>query len=135
MSKRSDPCTYAGHLLFTFALSCSLLLSAQPVDAQGGRGGRQGGQGQQFGPGRNLRGVLGGVALTAADSVVQQVVGRLDFDSYKEILRGLTQFGDREQGTERNAQAIDWIEQQLQGWGYETARIQYMYEPRGGGEP
>jgi hypothetical protein len=40
-------------------------------------------------------------------------------------VRGLTQFGDREQGTERNAQAIDWIEQQLQSWGYQTERIQY----------
>ena len=54
--------------------------------------------------------MLGGVPLTAQDSMVQRIVARLDFDSYKELLRGLTQFGDREQGTPRNAAAIDWIE-------------------------
>ncbi|MCI0433730.1 MAG: M28 family metallopeptidase [Gemmatimonadetes bacterium] len=113
--------------------------SAVPVAAQGrgaagdtaaarqAQAGRQGGQGQ---PGRNLGGVLGGVAMTATDSAIQSVVARLDFDSYKEIIRGLTQFGDREQGTERNARAVDWIEQQLRGWGYETGRVRYMYRGR-----
>lgn len=80
---------------------------------------------------RNLRGVLGGVEMSAADSMHQAIVRRLDFDSYKDILYGLTQFGDREQGTPRNAAAIDWIEDQLQGWGYETERVHYMYTPRG----
>ena len=79
---------------------------------------------------RNLRNILGGVPMTAADSVNQRVVRLLDFDSYKELLRGLTQFGDREQGTPRNAAAVDWIEEQLRGWGYETARLHYMYTPR-----
>jgi hypothetical protein len=66
----------------------------------------------------------------------QSVVRRLEFDSYKEIIRGLTQFGDREQGTARNAAAIDWIEGRLQGWGYETERVHYMYTPRAApGEP
>ena len=51
----------------------------------------------------NCRNVLGGVPMTAADSAVKAVVDRLDFDSYKELIRGLTQFGDREQGTPRNA--------------------------------
>ena len=50
---------------------------------------------------RSVRGVLGGVEMTAADSAVKAIVDRLDFDSYKEILHGLTRFGDREQGTER----------------------------------
>ncbi|MCH7839954.1 MAG: M20/M25/M40 family metallo-hydrolase [Planctomycetes bacterium] len=68
--------------------------------------------------------------MTAADSAVKMIVDRLDFDSYKEILFGLTRFGDREQGTERNAQAIDWIEEKLQSWGYETGRIHYEYTPR-----
>ncbi len=68
--------------------------------------------------------------MTAADSMQQRVVRLLDFDSYKELVRGLTQFGDREQGTPRNAAAVDWIEQQLRGWGYETARLHYMYTPR-----
>lgn len=77
-----------------------------------------------------LRGILGGVPMTAADSARQRVVQRLGFESYKEILRGLTQFGDREQGTPRNAAAVDWIEEQLRGWGYETGRVHYEYTPR-----
>jgi hypothetical protein len=89
------------------------------------------GIGQQDRPDdRRMNGVLGGVKMTAVDSVIQTVVDRLNFESYKEILRGLTQFGDREQGTERNARAIDWIEEQLRGWGLETARIHYEYTPR-----
>ena len=79
---------------------------------------------------RNLRNILGGVPMTAADSVHQRVVRLLEFDSYKELIRGLTQFGDREQGTPRNAAAVDWIEEQLRGWGYETGRVHYMYTPR-----
>jgi len=79
---------------------------------------------------RNLRNILGGVPMTEVDSMHQRIVGRLDFDSYKELIRGLTEFGDREQGTARNAAAIDWIEAQLRGWGYETSRIHYMYAPR-----
>ncbi len=68
--------------------------------------------------------------MNAADSAVKAIVERLDFDSYKEILRGLTRFGDREQGTERNARAIDWIEEQLQSGGYETGRIHNEYTSR-----
>ena len=79
---------------------------------------------------RSLRGVLGGVPMAAADSMHQEIVGRLDFESYKAILRGLTAFGDREQGTARNAAANDWIEDQLRGWGYETERVHYMFTPR-----
>ncbi len=89
-------------------------------------------QGQRGQDGRNLRGVLGGVPLTAADSAVQAVVARLDFDSYKGLIKGLTEFGDREQGTPRNAAAVDWIEAQLRSWGYTTERVKYEFrgEPR-----
>ncbi len=117
--------------------SAAALLSWTPihVDAQAGQQARRGGRGaQQQGPRvrnpRSTRRVLGGVPMTAADSVIQAVVERLDFDSYKNILKGLTEFGDREQGTQRNADAIDWIEAKLQGWGYETGRIHYEYTPR-----
>ena len=68
--------------------------------------------------------------MTAADSAVKAVVERLDFESYKGLIKGLTQFGDREQGTERNARAIDWIEAQLRSWGYATERVKYAYRPR-----
>lgn len=86
-------------------------------------------------PERNLRGVLGGVPMTAADSAVQSLVERLDFDSYKGLIKGLTEFGDREQGTERNERANDWIEAQLRSWGYETERVYYDYQPRVDAEP
>ena len=79
---------------------------------------------------RNLRNVLGNVPMTAADSMHQRIVDRLDFDSYKGLVYGLTRFGDREQGTPRNEAAIDWIEAQLRGWGYETERVYYEYAPR-----
>jgi hypothetical protein len=94
--------------------------------------GRQGGGGRQGGtaPSRNLRDVLGGVPMTAADSMVKAVVDRLDFDSYKNLIRGLTQFGDREQGTQRNVDAMLWIEAQLESWGYTVERIKYVYIPR-----
>jgi len=105
---------------------------------QGQQGQAQQGQGQgQAGQGRGQqrpypppmpRGVLGGVPMTAADSAVKAVIDRLDFESYKNIIRGLAQFGDREQGTERNARAVDWIEQQLRSWGYTTERIKYEYQ-------
>jgi hypothetical protein len=70
--------------------------------------------------------------MNEADSLVQTVVAQLDFQSYKDLILGLTQFGDRRQGTERGNQAIDWIEEQLRSWGYETERIHYTYqdEPR-----
>ena len=84
---------------------------------------------------RGLRGILGGVEFTVADSARQQLVDRLDFENYKELIRGLTQFGDREQGTARNAAAVDWIEDQLRSWGYETERIHYQYTPRGSDQP
>ncbi|WP_337171528.1 M20/M25/M40 family metallo-hydrolase [Gemmatimonas aurantiaca] len=67
--------------------------------------------------------------------MIQNVTARLDFESYKGIIKGLAQFGDREQGTERNARAVDWIETQLRNWGYTTERVKYNYTPRGGGAP
>lgn len=84
---------------------------------------------------RNIGRLLGNMPMTATDSMHQEIVRRLDFESYKEILRGLTQFGDRMQGTPRNEAAVDWIEAQLEGWGYETGRIHYEYTPRGSGTP
>jgi hypothetical protein len=74
-----------------------------------------------------LRGVLGDVPLTAEDSVVRAIVGRLDPESYKGLVEGLAQFGDRLQGTERNARALDWIEERLREWGYEPERLHYEY--------
>ncbi len=73
--------------------------------------------------------------MTAADSMRQEIVRRLDFESYKALLRGLTEFGDREQGTARNRAANDWIEERLRGWGYETERVHYTFARRVGDSP
>jgi hypothetical protein len=70
---------------------------------------------------------------------VAQLVGRLDLEKYKATVKGLTQFGDRRQGTKRNRDAIDWIEAQLKSYGCtNTERVTYTYAPpppsgRGGG--
>jgi hypothetical protein len=61
---------------------------------------------------------------------IATMVGRLDLAKYKATIKGLTQFGDRRQGTERNAQALDWIEAQLKSYGCtNTERIKYDYQP------
>ena len=89
---------------------------------------------QQVAPGvREIpSGVLGGVPMTAEDSVVGAVVERLDFESYKDLIQGLADFGDRREGTQRNEQANEWIEEQLRSWGYEPQRHHYTFrgEPR-----
>src|SRR5687768_3462928 len=51
---------------------------------------------------------------------VRTLVGRLDLEKYKATIKGLTQFGDRREGTERNRKAVDWIEAQLKSYGCET---------------
>src|ERR1700760_1444364 len=46
------------------------------------------------------------------------VVNRLELEQFKAHVKGLTQFGDRMQGSQRNRDAIDWIEKQLRRFGY-----------------
>src|ERR671937_260250 len=69
----------------------------------------------------------------AADTLndpVRILVARLDLERYKATVKGLTQFGDRRQGTERNREAVDWIEAQLKSYGCtNTERIIYEYTP------
>ena len=68
-----------------------------------------------------------------ADSVedpVRTIVSRLDLERYKATIKGLTQFGDRRQGTKRNRDAVDWIEAQLKSYGCtNTERIKYDFQP------
>jgi hypothetical protein len=65
-----------------------------------------------------------------ADAAIRGLVARLDLERYKATIRGLTQFGDRRQGTERNRRAVDWIEAQLKSYGCtDTERITYDYQP------
>jgi hypothetical protein len=79
-----------------------------------------------------LAGVLPSPAFTqgqpAADPV-QALVDRLDLEKYKATIKGLTRFGDRRQGTDRNRAAVDWIEAQLKSYGCPTERINYVYDP------
>src|SRR5262245_20864940 len=61
-------------------------------------------------------------------SEVQALVGRLDLERYKSTIKGLTQFGDRQQGTDRNRAAVDWIEARLKSYGCaNTERVRYVY--------
>jgi len=73
---------------------------------------------------------VGSIAL-AADAPgdpARLLAGRLEFERYKSTIKGLTQFGDRRQGTDRNRAAIDWIEVQLKSYGCtNTARLKYEY--------
>ncbi|MEY4092921.1 MAG: hypothetical protein RLZZ53_120 [Acidobacteriota bacterium] len=67
---------------------------------------------------------------------IRTLVSRLDLEKYKATIKGLTQFGDRRQGTSRNARAVDWIEAQLKSYGCPTERVRYEYNPEpptGGG--
>jgi hypothetical protein len=64
------------------------------------------------------------------DDPVRTLVGRLDLEKYKATIKGLTEFGDRRQGTDRNRAAIDWIEAQLKSYGCtNTERLEYEYQP------
>ena len=66
-------------------------------------------------------------AAPAAADPIRTLASRLDLEKYKATVKGLTQFGDRRQGTERNRKAVDWIEAQLKSYGCETGRIKYTY--------
>ena len=67
----------------------------------------------------------------AADDPIRTLVARLDLERYKATIKGLTQFGDRRQGTDRNRDAIDWIEAKLKSYGCaNTERLKYTYSPQ-----
>ncbi len=63
-----------------------------------------------------------------ADDPVRTLVGRLEVGRFKATIKGLTQFGDRREGTQRNREAVDWIEAQLKSYGCPTERL--MYDPQ-----
>jgi len=72
-------------------------------------------------------------APKAPPDPIATMVGRLDLERYKATIKGLTKFGDRRQGTDRNRAALDWIEAQLKSYGCtNTERIQYEYTPPAG---
>jgi Peptidase family M28 len=68
--------------------------------------------------------------VATMDDPVKVLVGRLELETYKATIKGLTQFGDRRQGTERNRAAVDWIEAQLRRYGCTNIeRLKYVYDP------
>src|SRR6266851_5740330 len=68
--------------------------------------------------------------MDAAADPVKVLVDRLDLERYKAAIKGLTAFGDRRQGTDRNRAAIDWIEARLKSYGCaNTERLKYDYQP------
>jgi Peptidase family M28 len=101
----------------TIAICGLLTVSATPMSAQRG-------------------GANPAAQASAADDPIRTLVGRLELEKYKATIKGLTQFGDRRQGTDRNRAAVDWIEAQLKSYGCtNTERIRYEYKsppPRGG---
>src|SRR6202046_2464894 len=75
----------------------------------------------------------GAPAVKAVDPIAL-MVGRLNLERYKATVKGLTQFGDRRQGTDRNKAAIDWIEAQLKSYGCaNTERVHFDYHPPAAG--
>jgi hypothetical protein len=72
------------------------------------------------------------ISTVASDSVdtTRILVDKLTLNSYKSTLKGLTQFGDRRQGTVRNRDALSWIEQQLVEMGCDNLeRMSFSYNP------
>ena len=68
-------------------------------------------------------------AAPAPPDPIKPLVDRLDLERYKATIQGLTKFGDRRQGTERNRAANDWIEAQLNSYGCTNAgRLTYDYQ-------
>ena len=107
---------------YTFAAAVALLSSAALVAA-----GLRESQGQPPPAGQTQPGAQA-TQTPAADDPVAIAVSRLTLESYKATLKGLTQFGDRRQGTKRNRDAVDWIEAQLKSYGCtNTERVTYQY--------
>ena len=74
-------------------------------------------------------GIVGPVIIQGpVPDPIRGLVGNLELEKYKATLKGLAQFGDRQQGTKRNRDAVDWIEAQLKSYGCtNTERITYTH--------
>jgi len=107
-SRPSRPSRASRDTLLAFALGAALTVAPTAATAQAAR--------------------AAGAAADSADPVAW-LVGQLDLERYKATIKGLTQFGDRRQGTTRNRQALDWIEAQLKSYGCATERMTYQFNP------
>lgn len=75
-----------------------------------------------------LGSALSGAAAQEAADPVAALVNQLELDRYKATIKGLTEFGDRRQGTARNRAALDWIEARLKRDGCaNTERLSYEF--------
>jgi hypothetical protein len=68
----------------------------------------------------------------AINRTVRTLVARLELERYKATIKGLTQFGDRREGTDRNRRAVAWIAERLESYGCPTGQMTYdPANPRG----
>ena len=68
----------------------------------------------------------------APNDPIRTLIDQLTLEKYKTTIKGLTQFGDRRAGTDRNRAAIDWIEAQLKSYGCtNTERLKYEFPLQG----
>ncbi len=76
--------------------------------------------------------LVGSAAAEPAHSdTVRIMVNRLELSRYQKTILGLTQFGDRREGTARNRAAVDWIEAQMRAYGCgDVTRLQYSFDPK-----
>ena len=105
------------------ALAAMAILGAaqSPVQAQSQQAARSS---------REPRGAQAPEGRAVVDDPIRALVGRLDLETYKATIKGLTQFGDRREGTDRNRAALDWIEAQLKSYGCAgIERLAYEYKP------
>ena len=133
--RRTATIIAAGVAASVFAIAAAER-DGQAPQQQGQQGQQQGQQGQQQGQpqGQQVGGRQGGqAAANAPDPVIVELVKRYTLDNFKGTLKGLTQFGDRREGTQRNRDAVQWIGAQLKSYGCEPVFMEYTPPPRGGG--
>jgi hypothetical protein len=75
--------------------------------------------------------IVAPTASAQSGDPIRALVGRLDLERYKATLKGLAQFGDRRQGTDRNKAAVEWIARELASYGCTVERLHYVYDRPG----
>ncbi len=60
-------------------------------------------------------------------AAVDSLVGSLNADRFRGGIEGLASFGDRSATSESNIQAVDWVQSEFEGMGYEVERHQLSY--------
>ncbi len=71
-------------------------------------------------------------AFAAQNNAPETLVSRLDLERYKSNVRNLAAFGTRYWNTEGNERARDWIQEQLESYGYEVHRQTFTASGRRG---